>query len=186
MAGGLNLQVQWAATYFLSRCCWCSAHSTKLFFPSFVRPLFFIFYFFLVCANTWSMCAQVWWNIKLANGSDHTLSCWRVHWGGYAVTRRPVCRVASERTGPHCLHPSPPPRGYLTQNNIMHKVCFLGLQKSCRHLVLDKGQIIHHSALPLSSQLYSPFSVALISFILLNSGITFSHCHWSSAFCKCS
>lgn len=113
---------------------------------------------FCVCADAWYLCALLWWNLKLANGSDHTLDCWRAHWGEW-MTCRPVCCVANERTGLHCFFPSPAPGGYLTQNNIMHKVCFLGLQKSCRHLVLHKGQTIHHSALPSLSQLiyFFPF-----------------------------
>lgn len=95
---------------------------------------------FCVCADTWAMCGRLWWNIKLANVSEPTLSWWR--------------RRRRDRTGvlggqwkarPALLLVSP--WGCLTQNTIRHKVCFLGLLKSCRHLVLNKGHAIYHSAL---------------------------------------
>lgn len=53
------------------------------------------------------------------------------------------------------------PWGFLTQNK--QKVCFLGLLKSCRHLVLYRGQIINHSALPHSvlslPSCFTPFRI---------------------------
>lgn len=109
--------------------------------------------------------------MKLMRVSGHTLICLRWH-RGFCDTRTSVLS-GQRKARPALLLVSP--WGFLTQNK--QKVCFLGLQKSSRHLVLYRGQIINHSALSLI--LYFPTSLAtacihcavsLWSFLLLDAG----------------
>lgn len=109
--------------------------------------------------------------MKLMSASDHTLICLRWHWG-FCDTQTSVLS-GQRKAKPALLLVSP--WGFLTQNK--QKVCFLGLQKSSRHLVLYRGQIINHFALSLI--LYFPTSLATVcihcavslqSFLLLVAG----------------
>lgn len=109
--------------------------------------------------------------MKQMRVSDHTLICLRWH-QGFCDTQTSILS-GQRKARPALLLISP--WGFLTQNK--QKVCFLGLQKSSRHLVLYRGQIINHSALSLI--LYFPTSfatfciycaVSLWSFLLLVAG----------------
>lgn len=104
--------------------------------------------------------------MKLANVLDNALICLRWHRG----LSDPWTSVLSgqREARPALLLLSP--WGFLTQNK--QKVCFLGLLKSWRHLVLYRGQIIYHSALPCSA------SVALLFSDFYNLCCFFFHCCW--------
>lgn len=92
--------------------------------------------------------------MKPMRGSDHTLICLRWH-RGFCDAQTSVLS-GQRKARPALLLFSP--WGFVTQNK--QKVCFLGLQKSSRHLVLYRGQIINHSALSLI--LYFPTSLATV------------------------
>lgn len=136
----------------------------------------------LVAPTVWA-CLHILWHVahvwpilmKLANVLDHTLICLWWH-RGLSDTQTTVLS-GQRKARPALLLFSP--WGFLTQNK--QKVCFLGLLKSCRHLVLYRGQIIYHSTLSLI--LVSPSSVAshcktskifVFSFVCC-----FASCSWS-------
>lgn len=104
--------------------------------------------------------------IKLAHVLDNTLICLRWHRGLSDLWTSVLSGQREARPALLLLSP----RGFLTQNK--QKVCFLGLLKSCRHLVLYRGQIIHHSALPCSA------SVALLFSDFYHLCCPFFHCCW--------
>lgn len=113
----------------------------------------------LVAPTVWAHLHIIWhvahvWPIltELPNVLDHTLICLWWH-RGLSDTQTTVLS-GHRKARPALLLVSP--WGFMTQNK--QKVCFLGLLKSCRHLVLYRGQIIYHSTLSLI--LVSPSSVA--------------------------
>lgn len=90
--------------------------------------------------------------MKLANVPDNTMIWWRWHRG----LSDPQTSVLSGQREARPVLLLLSPWGFLTQNK--QKLCFLGLLKSCRHLVLYRGQIIYHSALPCSASVALLFS----------------------------
>lgn len=102
------------------------------------------------------------------------LPCWVLFWWSWQIFEITLCswkpwRLKGTKSAVLCGQRKARPAlllvspwGFLTQNNIKQKVCFLGLLKNCRYLVLYRGQIVNHSALPTSAS--SLLFVTLVSF----------------------
>lgn len=79
-------------------------------------------------------------------------------WGGLNGTRTTL-----PKKGQACSASRLPLGGFLTQNNTRQKVCFLGPQKSCSHLVLLRGCAINH---PLPDSVFVLFAVTRLRFLI--------------------